>query len=143
MVSNQPLEGFYSHANLWADPATYGPDAHIFRPERWLQNQGINGIPSPHQFAFGAGLRMCTAVNFSNRVLYVIFLRLLVSFRIKQSSTEPPCLHFVDYNRDTTAQSAIPKDFEAVFEVRDQDVLDACLKRSTENTQAVSNGIVR
>jgi phenylacetate 2-hydroxylase len=86
---------------------------------------------------------MCTAVNFSNRVLYVIFLRLLVSFRIKQSSTKPPCLHFVDYNRNPTAQSAIPKDFEAVFEVRDQDVLNACLKQSAENTRTVSNGIVR
>ncbi|OKL55956.1 hypothetical protein UA08_08651 [Talaromyces atroroseus] len=133
------------------DPATYGPDAHVFRPERWLENEKEEGngmrnkIPSPHQFAFGAGSRMCTAINFSNRILYAIFLRLIVSFKIEQGSepSKQPNLHFVDYNRNTTAQSAIPKDFEAFFEVRDQDIFDACMERSAENTRNVTNGIVR
>jgi phenylacetate 2-hydroxylase len=104
-----------------------------------------NKIPPPHQFAFGAGSRMCTAINFSNRILYAIFLRLIVSFKIKPASdpSKHPCLHFVDYNRNTTAQSAIPKDFEAVFEVRDQAIFDACMERSAENTRNVTNGIVR
>lgn len=125
------------------DLATYGADAHVFRPERWLESEKTKPPPPPYQFAFGAGSRMCTAVNFSNRILYVIFLRLIVSFKIKQSESKPPCLHFVHYNRDTTAQSAIPKDFEAVFEVRDQSIFDACMERSAQNTRNVTNGIVR
>ena len=86
---------------------------------------------------------MCTAVNFSNRILYAIFLRLVVSFKIKQSETEPPTLHYIDYNCDTTAQGAIAKDFKAYFELRDREVFDACMKQSEENTREVNNGIVK
>lgn len=87
---------------------------------------------------------MCTAVNFSNRILYAVFLRLIVSFRIRQSETEPPNLHYVDYNADTTAQSACPKDFKAYFELRGgRETLDACLARSEKDSRDVTNGMVK
>lgn len=85
---------------------------------------------------------MCTAVNFSNRILYAIFLRLIVTFKMRQSDAEPPNLHYVDYNCDTTAQGAIPKDFKAYFELRDREAFDACMKKSEENTREVTNGMV-
>lgn len=125
------------------DPATYGPDAHIFRPERWTDPNLANKVSAPYHFSYGAGSRMCTAVNFSNRILYAIFLRLIVTFEIRQSDTEPPNLHYIDYNCDTTAQGAIPRDFKAYFKLRDREAFDACMKQSEENTRDVTNGIVR
>ncbi|ROV93505.1 hypothetical protein VSDG_06805 [Cytospora chrysosperma] len=125
------------------DPATYGPDAHIFRPERWTDPSLANKVSAPYHFSYGAGSRMCTAVNFSNRILYAIFLRLIVTFEIRQSDTEPPNLHYIDYNCDTTAQGAIPRDFKAYFKLRDREAFDACMKQSEENTRDVTNGIVR
>lgn len=86
---------------------------------------------------------MCTAVNFSNRILYAVFLRLIVSFKIRQSDIWPPNLHYVDYNEDTTAQSANPKDFKAYFELRDRAMFDACMAQSEKNTRDVTNGMVK
>ncbi|KXT18666.1 hypothetical protein AC579_2666 [Pseudocercospora musae] len=125
------------------DPATYGPDAHIFRPERWLDEDLSSAVPPPYQFAFGAGSRMCTAVHFSNRILYAIFLRLIVSFKIRPGKDGPPCTDYIGYNRDTTAATACAKDFSAIFEVRDQGTFDICMQTSAESTKYVTNGIVR
>ncbi|KAF7195244.1 Phenylacetate 2-hydroxylase [Pseudocercospora fuligena] len=125
------------------DPATYGPGAHIFRPERWLDKDLPSAVPPPYQFAFGAGSRMCTAVNFSNRILYAIFLRLIVSFKIRHGKDGSPCTDYVEYNRDTTAATACAKDFNAVFEVRDQKAFEDCMRTSAESTKNVTNGIMR
>lgn len=125
------------------DPATYGPDAHIFRPERWTEPALSNKVPAPFHFSYGAGSRMCTAVNFSNRILYAVFLRLIVSFKIRQSETEPPNLHYVDYNENTAAQSACPKGYKAYFELRDRSTFDACMAQSERNTRDVTNGMVK
>lgn len=137
------LHPHYLHRNT--DPATYGPDAHIFRPERWTDEPNLSQkVPPPYHFSYGAGSRMCTAVNFSNRILYAVFVRLIVSFQIRQSDEAPPNLHYVDYNADTTAQSACPKDFKAHFELRgDRATLDACLARSEEDMRDVTNGMVK
>lgn len=86
---------------------------------------------------------MCTAVNFSNRILYSTFLRLIVSFRIRQSETDPPCLDYIDYNRDHTVTAACPKDFKTTFEVRDQQMFDVCMQKSAESCKDVTNGIVK
>lgn len=125
------------------DPAIYGPDAHVFNPERWTDPVLAHKVPAPYHFSYGAGARGCTAINFSNRVLYSIFARLILSFKIKQSEAKPPCLHYVDYNEDTTAQAAIPKLFEAYFELRDRGAFDVCLKQSLESTRDVTNGMMR
>lgn len=129
--------------NSMTDPATYGPDAHIFRPERWTEPNLSTKVPPPYHFSYGAGSRMCTAVNFSNRILYAVFLRLIVSFRVRQSETAPPNLHYVDYNADTTAQSACPKEFTAYFELRDRATFDACMAQSEKRAEDATNGMVR
>ncbi|PYH93380.1 cytochrome P450 [Aspergillus ellipticus CBS 707.79] len=112
------------------DKAIYGPDADRFLPERWLKSE--HEIPAPYHFAFGAGSRMCTAVNFSNRVLYAIFLRLIVSFKMVESELLPPNTHYIDYKRDQTASNAIPSDFKVRFVPRDEGALERCLERSRE-----------
>lgn len=110
-----------------SDPATFGPDAGIFRPERWLKKDGVE-VPPPYHFSFGAGGRMCTAVNFSNRILYAIFFRMILSFQMTASKSSPPETHYVRYNRDTAGSTAIPSDFKVKFTPRDKDVLERCVK---------------
>ncbi|TID25936.1 Phenylacetate 2-hydroxylase [Venturia nashicola] len=106
------------------DPVIFGLDAYEFNPDRWLSHDPETTIPSPFHFSFGAGGRSCTAINFLNRILYSIFFRLILSYKITGSKEMPPVTHHIDYNKDTTAQSAIPKDFKAVFAVRDQAAFD-------------------
>lgn len=57
------------------DKEAYGPDADQFRPERWLEGDGKHKVDLP---SYGAGLRMCTAVAPSNRILYALFVRLIL-----------------------------------------------------------------
>lgn len=112
------------------DKKTYGPDADQFLPERWLRKN--YDVPAPYHFAFGAGARMCTAVNFSNRVLYGLFVRLIVSFKITGSKDMPPITHHVDYKQDPAASNSLPKDFKVKFTPRDRETLEACLKQSQD-----------
>ncbi|EFW98507.1 amino acid permease [Grosmannia clavigera kw1407] len=127
------------------DTSTYGADADQFRPERWLKGGAAHDTPAPFQWAFGAGSRVCTAVSFSNRILYAAFVRLVVTYRIRQGSTAAlqPCTDYVGYNRNTAAQSAIPRDYEATFALRDRVGYEACMARSRDRAQQATNGIVR
>lgn len=55
--------------NIWDEP-------EIFRPERWLER------PENPIFTFGTGGRMCVGMQLAYRELYVLFLRILNSFKI-------------------------------------------------------------
>ncbi|KAJ5570332.1 cytochrome P450 [Penicillium hispanicum] len=110
------------------DKAIYGPDADQFQPERWLSKE--KSVPAPYHFAFGAGSRMCTAVNFSNRVLYSAILRLIVSFKITESREMPPNTDYVQYKSDPTASNAIPSDFKVRITPRDESFLKRCFENS-------------
>lgn len=72
---------------------------------------------------------MCTAVNFSNRVLYAVLLRLIVAFRITQSDKMPPNVDFVDYKEDPSAANAVASDFRVICEPRDKEALRRCLEK--------------
>ncbi|KAH8664249.1 cytochrome P450 [Xylariales sp. PMI_506] len=113
------------------DKATYGPDADVFRPERWTEKEC--DVPPPYHFSYGAGARMCTAVNFANRVMYAMFVRIIVTFRITQSKDMQPVVDYVGYKRDPTESNAIPSDFKVNIKARDQEVLERCLKHSHDN----------
>ncbi|GFN12446.1 hypothetical protein AtubIFM56815_010683 [Aspergillus tubingensis] len=116
------------------DKNVYGADADDFRPDRWLKAE--NNIPPPCHFAFGAGSRMCTAVNFSNRVLYATILRLIVSFRMVEDEESPPNIHYVHYKRDPTASNAVASDFKIRFIPRDEKALQRMFERSQEQCAA-------
>ncbi|KIW84445.1 hypothetical protein Z517_03695 [Fonsecaea pedrosoi CBS 271.37] len=65
--------------NVWAcnmDPELWD-DPESFRPERWLET------PDAPIFTFGTGGRMCVGMQLAYRELYVLFLRVLNSFRIE------------------------------------------------------------
>ncbi len=70
---------------------------------------------------------MCTAPNFSNRILYAIFFIMILCFKITARASAPPETDHVKYNRLPSGQNAISIDFEALFTPRDEAVLDDCI----------------
>lgn len=100
-------------------------------------------MPPPYHFAFGAGARMCTAVNFSNRVLYAMFVRLIVSFKISRGQTMPAETDYIKYKADPSASNAIPSDFNVHLEVRDKQALERCFGCSQENVGDLVSGEAR
>jgi 3-hydroxyphenylacetate 6-hydroxylase len=64
--------------NAWAcnmDPDAFD-DPYTFRPERFLSQ------PDLPIFTYGLGGRMCVGYLLGNRQLYILFLRLISTFRI-------------------------------------------------------------
>ncbi|KAI2602053.1 3-hydroxyphenylacetate 6 hydroxylase [Hypoxylon sp. NC1633] len=85
------------YMNAWAcnhDPELWS-DPDEFIPERWLEK------PDAPLFTFGLGYRMCSAHLLATREIYIIFMRLLSSFRL-EATEEIKC----DPRRDM----ANPKD---------------------------------
>ncbi|EXJ91444.1 hypothetical protein A1O1_04556 [Capronia coronata CBS 617.96] len=100
------------------DHTAYGPDANEFRPERWLDEDSKIKVGPPFHYSFGAGSRMCTAVALSNRILYAVFVRLILHFKSVGSSTMPPVTDFVEYNEDHTGQTVIVKPYRVTLKER-------------------------
>lgn len=118
------------------DAATYGPDADIFRPERWLEADSKFVPGPPYHYSYGAGSRMCTAVALSNRVLYATYVRLIMHFKIKASLDAPPCTDFIDFNENRSDATAIPKRFKIKLEPRDNiETFHRSVERSREETK--------
>ncbi|TKY63771.1 cytochrome P450 704C1 isoform 1 [Spatholobus suberectus] len=62
----------------------WGNDAEYFRPERWLDENGIFKPESPFKFtAFQAGPRICLGKEFAYRQMKIFSAVLLGSFRFK------------------------------------------------------------
>ncbi|KAL5342332.1 cytochrome P450 [Aspergillus crustosus] len=117
------------------DTSAYGPDADIFRPERWLEDDAVK---PPYQYSFGAGSRMCPAVGISNRILYAAYVRLIVHFRVLASEERAPVVDYVGFNEDPSGQSAIPKRFGVRLVSRDNsEEFGECVKGSMEATRGM------
>ncbi|KAJ3706680.1 hypothetical protein LUZ61_010385 [Rhynchospora tenuis] len=62
----------------------WGDDAEIFRPERWLNNDGIFVPESPFKFpAFQAGPRICLGKEFAYRQMKIMAATLLYLFEFQ------------------------------------------------------------
>ncbi|KAJ3706681.1 hypothetical protein LUZ61_010386 [Rhynchospora tenuis] len=62
----------------------WGDDADDFRPERWLNNDGIFVPQSPFKFtAFQAGPRICLGKEFSYREMKIVAATLLYFFKFQ------------------------------------------------------------
>ncbi|KAI3982527.1 hypothetical protein MKX01_031266 [Papaver californicum] len=62
----------------------WGDDAEVFRPERWLNNDGVFQNESPFKFtAFQAGPRICLGKEFPYRQMKIFSAVLLQSFTFK------------------------------------------------------------
>lgn len=97
---------------MWADPEE-------FRPERWLEQ------PDAPMFTYGMGYRMCAGSMLANRELYLIFIRLLGSFRIEK--VVDINWHPVLGNSDPTSLVAIPKAYKANFVPHSPEALKSAL----------------
>ncbi|KGQ12809.1 Cytochrome P450 1A1 [Beauveria bassiana D1-5] len=105
-------------SNVWSDP-------DIFRPERWYEQ------PDAPLFTYGVGYRMCAGSLLANRELYLVYMRLLNSFRIEKFD-DVDC-HPVSGNADPTSLVALPRRYRALFVPRNP----VALKAAMEETEAM------
>ncbi|KAK7743262.1 hypothetical protein SLS53_004347 [Cytospora paraplurivora] len=114
-------KGTTVYMNAWAcnyDPDLWS-DPHVFRPERWLER------PDAPLFTFGLGYRMCAGHLLAAREVYLIFMRLLASFRLEPCGEVEvdPAVGFKN-PRDLIMA---PREYEVLFVPRDEERLRAVL----------------
>ncbi|KAI1387867.1 cytochrome P450 [Hypoxylon trugodes] len=116
----------------------FGSDAGKFDPERWLnsldppterESAGLNHL------SFGAGARACSGRLIAARLLYSALVRIISSYKIVASETEPPNTDYVDYNAIKSALVAIPRDFKVKLIPRDSAVTGDCLDAAELRTK--------
>ncbi|GAB1743326.1 hypothetical protein NU219Hw_g9167t1 [Hortaea werneckii] len=116
----------------------FGSDADKFNPERWLSSLSppeettMSGI---QHFSFGTGSRACSGQLIATRLLYTALVRLICSFRIVASETEPPNVDYVDYNQLKSALVAIPRDFKVKLIPRDTETTERCMQQAELRTK--------
>lgn len=100
--------------DLWDEP-------EIFRPERWLER------PETPIFTFGTGSRMCVGMQLAYRELYVLFLRVLNSFKIEPDGfIENRPIEGVANPASLTTQ---PKAYKVLFVPHNASVLERALEQ--------------
>jgi phenylacetate 2-hydroxylase len=86
--------------------------------------------------SFGAGARACSGQIIAQRLLYAALIRIISTYKIVASETEPPNTDYVEYNQFKTALVAIPKDFKVKLIPRDASVsleaMDDAMSRTGE-----------
>jgi 3-hydroxyphenylacetate 6-hydroxylase len=108
--------------NTWAcnmDPELY-ENPQEFRPERFLEH------PQTPHFSYGYGSRMCAGNLLGNRELYLLFMRLISSFKIE--SPEEIDVNPLTGVHDPRALGVVPQPYKVVFKPRDEVRLAEALK---------------
>ncbi|KAH8812106.1 cytochrome P450 [Xylogone sp. PMI_703] len=117
--------------NAWGcnrDDAAFGPDAHEFHPERFLESEA--GTYLDHA-AFGLGTRMCAGNQLAQRQLYIMILRIIWAFKIELSSNPLENKWNIDPLEDSTEPfhfAAIPPRYKLRFVPRDYKLLQQMLQ---------------
>ncbi|KAK1585569.1 cytochrome P450 [Colletotrichum navitas] len=112
--------------NAWACnmDSELWPDPEVFRPERWLER------PDAPLFTYGIGYRMCTGYILANRELYIVYMRLLNSFKVEKYDDVDH--HPVSGNADPTSLVSMPRPYRAKFVPRDINTLREVLYDSNQ-----------
>lgn len=84
--------------------------------------------------SFGAGSRACSGQIVAHRLLYAALIRIISSYRIVASETDPPNTDYIDYNQFKTALVAIPRDFKVKLIPRDTIATEEALDEALERT---------
>ena len=113
------------------DKQQFGETVDEFKPDRFIGHSHIN--TPPYHFTFGAGSRACTAINLSNRILYVILTRTCLLFKVMGDPNRKPIVDYINYADDRSAQTYWPKDFGMKLIVRDENMVNKCLNKSYEH----------
>lgn len=98
---------------MWEDPEE-------FRPERWIEQ------PDAPMFSYGMGYRMCAGSLLANRELYLVFIRLINSFRIEK--VDEVDHHPIRGNSDPTSLVAMPERYKVKFIPRNERALVKAVK---------------
>ncbi|KAI5790308.1 cytochrome P450 [Geopyxis carbonaria] len=98
------------------DPAKFhNPD--VFDPARFMHaDEKAAGTAMPH-YTFGAGTRMCVGFRLATRLMYVMFGRMVLAWKI--GAVGEPVIDPKTYNECETSLVAEPPDFECKLEPRD------------------------
>ncbi|KAH6995360.1 cytochrome P450 [Ilyonectria destructans] len=118
--------------NIWHfthDPEVY-QDPMIFRPERFLETEGLNPETDPHKFVFGFGRRICPGRVLADQALFLNVSQSLAVFNIKGSAAKGE--NEVSQLRFTPGVISHPEPFEASITPRSSHHED--LIRSIEET---------
>jgi phenylacetate 2-hydroxylase len=78
---------------------------------------------------------MCSGYIIASRLLYAALVRLITSYRIVASKSEPPNTDYVEYNAIKTALVAIPRDFKVRLLPRDGAATGKALDAARERTK--------
>ena len=101
------------------DEVHFGTDAHLFKPERFLNFPAGKATSTLH-FGFGAGSRMCAGHLIATRLCYGLLVRFILAFEVVASEMYPPTTDYIEYNSIKTALVAIPRDFDVKLKMRDE-----------------------
>ncbi|KAL7798959.1 putative cytochrome P450 phenylacetate 2-hydroxylase [Trichoderma afarasin] len=122
--------------NMWAanhDPKQFHHPMD-FIPDRFV---GVSeaGQGTQH-YGYGAGTRMCAGAHLANRELYVIFIRLVLAFHIRETThvKDRPILDTIECNSVPTSMVTQPKPFKVRFIPRNQQQLEKWIASSKEKT---------
>ncbi|KAK9900252.1 putative O-methylsterigmatocystin oxidoreductase [Cystobasidium minutum MCA 4210] len=112
--------------NAWAihmDPKVY-PEPEKFKPERFIKDNQVVGIPQSERghFGFGYGRRICPGMYIAERSLYIVFARMLWGYNIAHAKDALGQNIPVDVNAYTTGFSSHPKKFLCSITPRHKDV---------------------
>ncbi|MCJ1407333.1 hypothetical protein MMC19_001404 [Ptychographa xylographoides] len=78
------------------DPGLFGADAHLFRPERWLQDASCTRHMSKHIFTWGFGVRDCAGKAMARLMLQKLCLQLVRDFTFALSGSGRGRAHSTD-----------------------------------------------
>lgn len=75
------------------DKGIFGADAHIFRPERWLEDDKRNQQMEKYGMWWGYGDRNCAGKNFAQLEMQKLCLQLIREFEITSASPQNRFTH--------------------------------------------------
>ncbi|XP_059611495.1 probable cytochrome P450 304a1 [Phlebotomus argentipes] len=101
------LFAFHNDPELWGDP-------HVFRPERFIGDDGKLCLKKDKSLPFGAGKRLCAGETFARNTLFLMVSALAQNFNIRQ----PPGEKLPDLSKNDTGLITLTPQFWIKFEPR-------------------------